>query len=408
MKTQVVITGIGMVSSLGIGKAQTWEAIRNNKHGIKIRKDWPEYDAGSQYFGESVPFNLRDYIKLKPPFPNYYSQMGLLATYMALQDSKLDISKMEPFDVGCIMNTCFGSNESVEKYLMKLFEKGPGKVSPLTFTQTTNNHIVGDIARYYNIKGPNTIVMGEDSYSLGIKCIRNNQAKVMLCGGVDQIRDLRLYILNENNELLDPVFESPDSLFTKKAQKRSMNKYIIGEAACFIILEDKTHAIERRAHIYAEITDPVTYNDLDASRSFVNRNEKVLEDLIKKSVSKAEIDVNQIDMLIGSSTLPWLMNSYELKTMKKLNINSIYTSILSRIGECFGASGSFSLATSAMAINENFVPGCGYHPDFFSDVKEGIIIPNEGFNKKDLNCVAVHSIHIGGSSSCTLLKKPQF
>jgi len=406
MSVQVVITGIGIVSSLGIGKNEVWDSIMDDKHGIKIKEEWDDYSAGSQYFGKVVAFNLRNYLKLKPPFPNYYSQLGLLATHLALQDGNLDVSSMEPYDVGCIMNTSFGSNESVEKYLIKLFEKGPGKVSPLTFTQTTNNHIVGDIARYNNFKGPNTIVMGEDSYSLGIKSIRNNQAKVMLCGGVDQIRDLRFYILNENDELLKPVSESPNSLFTKKAQEGSKNKYIIGEAACFIMLEEKTHALKRNAHIYAELKDTVTYNDLDASRLFINRDKKVLENLIKKSISNAEIGLNQIDMVIGSSTLPWLMNDYELKVMQKLKMKSMYTSILSRVGECFGASGTFSLATAAMAINEDFAPGCGYHPDFFSDFEDGITINSEGINKKDIDNVAVHSIHIGGSSSCTILKRP--
>lgn len=404
MSDQIVITGIGIVSSLGIGTEETWNSIKKEKTGIKIINEWDEYNIGNQYFGKCLPFVFKDYIKPIPPFPNYYTQLGLLATHLALKDSKIDLASIDPFEIGCVMNTTYGSNESVEKYLLKLFEKGPAKVSPITFTQTTNNHILGDIARYNQLRGPNSIIMGEECYAQAIKCIKNKQAKIMICGGLDHVRNLHLYILDGNNELLKPVSNADESLFTHEAHKNSENKRIVGECASFVILEEKRHALNRNAHIYAELLSTSSLCDTETSEFYYKRNVNLLIDLLKNNLSKANINFNELDMFLGSSSLPWQMDEYELAALNNLDLNIIYSSILSRFGDCIGASGLLNLAIAALSINESYVPGCGYQSDFFHNKSDKTIVSKNGIENQKLNYVAINSIHIGGSCNCSILK----
>lgn len=406
MHSDIVITGIGIVSGLGIGKNKFWDSIKKEEHGIEILEEWPEYDIGRQYFGKCQDFKLKDFIKLRPPFPNYYSQLGLLATHLALEDSNIDLSQINPFEIGCIVNTNYGSNQSVEKYLTKLFKKGPGKVSPITFTQTTINHIVGDIARYNNFKGPSTIVMGEESYSLAIKSIQNQQAKIMLCGGLDHVRNFHLYVLNENNELVTPVDDDPDQLFTEAAHTNSDFQNIIGEASCFLLLEEKSHAIARDATIYAEIAGNRSACDLKTANNFYERDVDLLSNLLEKISGENHIESNDIDLFLGSSAHPRLMNSYEIPALRDSEYQGLYSSVISRTGDCRGGSAPLSLATAALSLHDKYIPGCGYPSEFFLNGKESIKTPQYGVINHNLNYVAVNSIQIGGSTSCILLKNP--
>lgn len=402
MKKQIVITGIGVVSGFGLGRETFWNAVKSSEHAIKIKQEWNEYEMPPQYFGPCVDFKIRDHFKLRPPFPNYYSQLGLLATKFALEDSKLDLDSIDPFDIGCILNTYYGSNQSVEKYLTKLFEKGPKRVSPLTFTQTTVNHIVGDIARYFEMRGPSTISMGEESINLAIQSINTDQAKIMVCGGVDHVREFHIKTLYDNKEFIQPHSEFVDHLFENGDTKNKEVKNFLGEGSCFLVLEEKSHAEARGAHIYAEILGSKSVFDCKASTDYYKRDNDLQSRLINKTLSKVGVSEEEIDLVVGNATLPNMINEFDLKALDSVGYEGTYTSVLTRLGDCRAANTPLSLAVAALAINDKTIPGCGYDDHLFdSDIN----VPKNSRNQDNLDYAMIISTQLGGSSSCFVLKE---
>ncbi len=109
-------------------------------------------------------FSVKYYLpKLRPPYPSRYSQLALVATSLAIQDAQIELTSIDPTRIGTVLNTEFGPNEAVEKYLMDLFTKGPAAVSPLLFSRTVANVALGEIARYFQLKGPSSMLLGENS-----------------------------------------------------------------------------------------------------------------------------------------------------------------------------------------------------------------------------------------------------
>ena len=402
MKKQIVITGIGIVSGFGLGKESFWNAAKSSEHAIKIKKDWDEYEMPPQYFGACVDFKIRDYFKLRPPFPNYYSQLGLLATKLAIEDSQLDMDNIDPFEIGCILNTYYGSNQSVEKYLTKLFEKGPKRVSPLTFTQTTVNHIVGDIARYFKMRGPSTISMGEESINLAMQSINTNQAKIMVCGGVDHVREFHIKTLYDNNEFIQPHSDLVDRLFDNGDSKDKKVKNFLGEGSCFLVLEEKSHAEARGAHIYAEILGSKSAFDCEASVDYYKRDNDLQCRLINKTLDKIGVNGKDIDLVVGNATLPNMINEFDLKILNNVGFDGTYTSVNTRLGDCRAANTPISLAVAALAISDKTIPGCGYDHQLFDN---SINVPKNCEDIDTIDYAMIISTQLGGSSSCFVLKE---
>lgn len=403
MNKEIVLTGIGIVSGMGLGKDEFWTTAKSSSHSIKIKDEFSDYELPPQYFGECKSFNIREHFKLRPPFPNYYSQLGLLATKYAIEDSRLDMETFDPYEIGCILNTYYGSNQSVEKYLTRLFERGPKRVSPLTFTQTTVNHIVGDIARYFEFRGPSTITMGEESISLGIKSIQSGQAKVMVCGGIDHVREFHLKTMYDNDECVQPGSSNADDLFSNKNISAEEGRTVMGESSCFLVIEEKEHAIARGAHIYAEITGVKSAFDNIAATNYYQRDSGLQTRLIQKSLAKADVDIKDVNLMVGNAPLPYLIKNYDQKVMNEVGFEGTYTSILTRMGDCRAANTPLSLAVAALALESGDVPGCGYETDQFGDNAK--IDINKDCKKVDsIQHSVLLSTQLGGSTSCFVLK----
>src|ERR1035437_2222510 len=134
---KVVISGIGIFSPFGEGIDVFLNNIINNKTEIKLKSDWSDPEIGEIFaaISENIPFQ-KYFTNIKLPYPQKYSQLGMIGCYLALQDAGIKFpieSKNER--IGLIINTTMGANEAVESYITKLYNEGPAKVSPFLFTQ---------------------------------------------------------------------------------------------------------------------------------------------------------------------------------------------------------------------------------------------------------------------------------
>ena len=194
--TKVFITGLGSLSALGYGAEETWENLKNQKK-ISKKENWDNDKIKPQYFGEVAEIDFENEINWTDRFsPKKYSKLGILACKKAIEDAEINAESNQ--DIGLIIETSLGATESVEDYLYDLFLKGIAKVSPIKFTKTVANTVLGDVSRTFSLKGPSSLIFNESSISYGFDLIKKGVADIIICGGVDHYSSFR--ILSEQEE----------------------------------------------------------------------------------------------------------------------------------------------------------------------------------------------------------------
>lgn len=399
--TRVVITGIGLANGLGIGVEEFWNNTLKEDSGLTIKKDWEVEGLDEQYFG-SCNFDFKAHFQnMGLPSPLRYSQLALLGCKLALEDAGLSKETITPDRTGLIVNTSFGANAAVEAYMQKLIEKGPARVSPVTFTRTVTNCALGDVARYYNLKGPSSILLGENSLCYGVDLIQNNKADVMICGGFDEVRYLTVKTYAEHDLLLQP---NGGQLQERQFTEDEKDKLVIGEGTAYIIIETLEHALQRGAKIYAEILGYATGADSKCGRLITERSSEDLQHVMNNAIQTTGVDVGNVDLVVGSSCLPGQIKDYEMRAIHDVvgDRNIHYTTLKGRLGETFGSSDLIALATGALSLKNNVVPGTGYPSTLFET--NGIKVPQKHVGSS-VQVAMVNSLHIGGSTTSVVLQK---
>ena len=357
---RIVITGIGLVSGLGIGKNEVWNNLVQNASGVQIKNEWKLEGLGPQYFGKSSFVFKEHFQKLSLPFPLRYSQLAMLGCKLALEDADIVKDALPPERVGLIVNASFGANAAVETYMLKLVQKGPARVSPVIFTKTVTNCALGDVTRYFNLKGPSSMLVGENSVNYGYDLLQDNKADVMVCGGFDDVTELIIKTYADGNLLIGA--EESSDLGDKLLDEEERNKLVLGEGASYVVLEKLDHAIQRGAAIYAEVVGQATGCDTKCNHLVFDRDADDLQSVMDSALKDAGVKPAEVGLVVGASCLPWQMKEYEMEAIKGLwNGSGVhYTSIKGKTGESFGASALASLATAALSLKHNTVPGLGF------------------------------------------------
>jgi 3-oxoacyl-[acyl-carrier-protein] synthase II len=406
---KVVITGGGVVSGLGIGIEPFWNGLINNKSAIVIKDEWntPDLDCSTPiFFAPCADFKLGDYYKdLRPPLPLKYSQLAMVACRLALEDANINLSEIIPERIGLIMDTSFSSTAAAEEFLFKLYTDGPSRVSPFIFTKTTTNCALGDVARALKLKGPSSILLGENSACYGYDLIKDGKADLVVCGGFDEVRETT-QLAHQQRGYLSRTEKNGQRISFEESLKYEEGIAVNGEGSSFVILESAEHAAKRNAKIYAEmvdyyITGDESYVDYLYQRSAVSMTQH-LENFCKINAFHTE----DIKLIVGASCLPWNIREYEKPAIESLwgNNKPKYTTIKGKTGETFSGSHMMALLTGALCMQNNKVAGTGY-----DSVQTGL----EGFAPKDTidydfeegSLAFVNTIHYGGNTVTIALKK---
>ena len=191
MTNRVVITGIGAITPIGIGKDAFWDGLMAGKNGIdKItRFDAAEY--GSQIAGEVKGFEPAEYIdKKESKRMDRYTQFAVAAAKLAIEDAKLDLEKEDHDRIGTFVGAGIGGIETMNGQYEKLFAKGPSRISPFFIPMMIANMASGQISILTGAKGPNSTAVtacatGTNSIGDSFKMIQRGDADVMICGGAE-------------------------------------------------------------------------------------------------------------------------------------------------------------------------------------------------------------------------------
>lgn len=372
--SKVFITGLGSLSALGYGAEETWKNLKDQKK-VSIKDDWDNEKIKPQYFGEASDVSFEEEVHWMERFsPNKYSKLGILACKKALEDAGI---KAEPDnEIGLIIETSLGATESVEDYLYDLFLKGVAKVSPIKFTKTVANTVLGDVSRVFSLKGPSSLIFNESSVSYGFDLIKKGVADVVICGGVDHYSSFRILSEQEEGNL---IIENIDNY--EGDSKRS----ILGEGAVFIVLESERSIQKRGKKPYAEILNENYVFDYNNVNDTTNRSAFVTEKAIEMLNDNIYQD-KTIAFVSGFGNDTQHINNEEVLLNTISSNNDVYTLVHKKYtGDMKSASTVMGLSIASQILYHNYIP--------------------ENQISKKVDMAFVSAVHEGGGSSQFLLKQ---
>ncbi len=370
MLQRVFITGIGIISPIGIGKDEFWKNLLEGKSGIRPFPPLEEMPVQARKAGYVFEFNPKELITgINSRRLSRYTQFTLAAVILALKDSGLDIDSVEPHRKGFIFNTIRGSYKTTVNFLRKLYTSGPSMVSPLKFSQTVMNAAATPVHLKYGIKGVSTVLTGSSAINMGYNYLKNDKAEVIICGGVDVISFLDPFKTLEDNGMLAHRENGVDEQSRPADARR--NGFVYSEAAAFVVLENEKSVQSRGGTPYAEVIGYGAAHDGKAVKIFNHRTAEPIRYAMETALRKSGIMADQVGFISGMANSSVGIDDVEAEAIKQLfNSHSDYaiTSYKGSVGETFGASESLGVVQAALALKEQFIP------------------PTANLEMKDINC----------------------
>ena len=408
---KVVITGLGAVSPIGIGKEKFWESLIQGKSGIGKITYFDTTEYPTKIAAEVKNFDYDDYLTTKEANRmNKSTKYSIVATRLALEDAKLDVSKEDnPYAVGVILGLGVGGLETIEEQHKILLEKGPRRVSPFFVPMMISNIAAGEIAIKIGAKGPNEIITtacASSTHAIGtaFKLLQQGDAQIIISGGTEAAITPMSLAGFCSMKALSTQNDQPEKASKPFDKKR--DGFVLGEGAGILILETLSHAKERKAHIYAEIlgfgmtsdayhiTAPAPDGE-GASRAM----EVALED--------AHLEPAQVDYINAHGTSTPLNDKLETLSIKQTFGRHAYnlkvSSNKSMLGHLLGASGGIEAIATALTIKEDLIPPTiNYHdPDPDCDLD---YVPNKAESKL-VRYALSNSFGFGGHNGVLVLGK---
>ena len=411
MKNRVVITGIGPVSPIGIGKENFFEGLKNGKNGIDVITQFDPAEHACKIAGEVKNFNPDDFIdKKESKRMDTYTQFALAATKIALADSKLDLSTVDRDRVGSYVGAGIGGMQTLHNQYEKLFSKGPSKISPFFIPMMIANMASGQIGIALGIHGPSECIVtacasGTNSIGDAFFTIQNGAADYMFAGGAEAaispagvagFTSMKALCTDHND---DPAHAS-------RPFDKNRSGFVMGEGAGIVLLETLESAKARNAHIYAEIIGYGINNDAYHITTPAPNGEYQAK-CMQLAIENAGISPNEVDYINAHGTSTHFNDAGETQAIKTVFGEHAYkmavSSTKSMTGHLLGAAGGIETIASIMAIDEGIIPPTiNYEtPDDGLDLD---YVPNKA-RAAEVNIAMSNSFGFGGHNACIILKK---
>lgn len=409
LKRRVVITGMGIVSPLGIGLDDNWQAICQGKSGIgPITKfDTTEYPA--KIAGEVKNFDPDQYIDKKDlKKMDVFIQYALAAGSMAIKQSGLIIDESNADRVGVLVGSGLGGLQTIEKYHTLLLQNGPKKVSPFFVPMLIVNLAPGQISIYFGCRGPNSSVVtacatGNHSIGEASRIIQRGDADAMIAGGVEStITPLAVAgfcalkaLSTRNNE--------PEK--ASRPFEKNRDGFVMAEGAGILVLENLESAKQRGASIFAEVIGFGCNADAYHITAPSPGGEGAAR-CMQIAIDDADIKPGDIDYINahGTSTpMNDLSETIAMKTVFKDHVKNLpVSSTKSMTGHLLGAAGGVEAIFSILSIKHGIIPPTINYdePDPECDLD---YVPNVA-RKKDVRIVMSNSFGFGGTNATLIFK----
>lgn len=407
---RAVITGVGAVTPVGIGKDEMWKNIKDGVSGIGIISKFDPTDFACRVAAEVKDFDVTKYIEKKEAKRmDLFVQYAVAAAKMAVEDSGIDMSAEDPTRCGVIAGSGIGGIGTLCEQHKKLLDRGPSKVSPFMIPMMISNMAVGQIAIAFNCKGVNLTTVsacasGTDAIGQALLAIRRGDADVIFAGGSEAtINELALAGF-ASMKALTTRNDTPDKACSPFDKNR--DGFIMGEGAGIMIIEEFEHAKKRGAHIIAELVGYGSTNDAYHITAPAPEGEGGAR-CMELAVRDAGIEPEAIDYINAHGTSTPYNDKFETAAIKTVFKDHAYklavSSTKSMTGHMLGAAGGVEGIITALAIEDDYLPPTiNYEtPDPECDLD---YVPNKGREAK-INYAVSNSLGFGGHNASIVLKK---
>jgi len=407
---RVAVTGVGLVSPLGVGTAENWSALLAGKSGIGpiTRFDTTEYP--SRIAGEVKGFNPLDYVdKKEVKKSDTFIHFALAAARFALADSGLRISEENADRVGVVIGSGIGGLPLIEATHKILLEKGPSRVSPFFIPGQIVNMAAGQVSIHHGARGPNTspataCTTGLHAIGDAFRFIQSDEADAMIAGGTEAVI----------TPLAFAGFCAMRALSTRNSEPEKACRpwdagrdgFIMGEGCGLVILEEMESAKRRGAPIYAEVVGYGMSADAYHISAPHPQGEGAVR-VMRATLRDAGLEPEQIGYINAHGTSTPLGDLSEVRAIKTVFGDHAYklavSSTKSCTGHLLGAAGGLETGILALAVRDQILPptinldepGEGCDLDF---------VPHTA-RKVDLEYAASNSFGFGGTNASIILKR---
>jgi 3-oxoacyl-[acyl-carrier-protein] synthase II len=410
MKRRVVITGMGIVSPIGIGPQAYWDSLRSGRSGVGRVTFFDVSTYPSQIDAEVKGFQPELYMDKKSlRRMDRFAQFALAAASMAIKDAGLDSDSIDKERVGVIVGSGIGGLSTIEEEYEVLRQRGASRVSPFLIPKLISNIAPGEIAIRWGFTGPNYSVSSAcatSNHAMGdaLRILRYGDADVIVAGGAEAAITPLGFAGFCSARTLSCRNDAPEK--ASRPFDKDRDGFIMGEGAGVVILETLEHAQARGVHIYGELAGYGATDDayhITAPDPGASAAAKAMQ----LALMDAEVAPEKIQYINAHGTSTQLNDTTETKAIKKVfgahAKKLAVSSTKSMTGHLLGAAGAAELIATVLCIEHQMVhPTINYEtPDPECDLD---YVPNRSRPMK-LDCALSNSLGFGGHNAVLVIKK---
>ncbi len=422
MKTnrRVVVTGLGTVNPTGNTVSESWENIKNGKSGVGLITAFDTSEYKTKVAAEVKNFDPTQRLeKRELRHMARFTQLALYAAEEAIKDSglcdsdeefsvKSKVTKIDADRCGVIVSCGIGGLGNIEEQHSRSENMGNDKVNPFFVPMAISNMAAARIAIAHGFKGMCTCPVtacagGSNAIGDAFLRIRHGYEDAFICGGTESaITPLGIAGFQNMKALSDSTDPERASIPFDKDR----NGFVMGEGSGILVLEEYEHAVNRGAHIYAEIVGYGSNCDAYHITSPSPEGEGGAA-CMKLAINDAEIQASDIDYINAHGTSTSLNDKYETAAIKSVfgdHAKDLYvSSTKSMTGHLLGGAGGVEAVFSVKALEDGFVPPTSSLRETDPEMDLNYV-PGKGI-EKDLNYVLSNSLGFGGHNACIIFKK---
>lgn len=411
MKRRVVITGIGVVSPVGIGVEEFWNNLLAGKSGIGPITQFDASEFPVKIAGEVKNFDAVKYVGDKKTVRHMdrNAQFAVAAARMAAEDAKLDMAAEDASRAGTIIGTGIGGIAMMEETVRKIESRGPGKVSPFAVPMMIANMASAHVSIHFGLEGPvltdvTACASGTNAIGQAARMIQYGDADVMFAGGTEAAvcpSPMAGFAAMKALSSRDCPPEEASCPFDARR-----DGFVLGEGSGVLVLEELEHAKARGAHIYAEVAGYGTNGDayhITAPRPDGTTQLRCM----RNALADAGIAPEDVDYINAHGTSTHLNDMRETTAVKELLGSHAYeipmNSIKSMTGHLLGAAGAVEAVDCVLSMEKGMI-----HPTI--NLKErdpecDLDYVTEGPRAVKIDVAMSNSFGFGGHNAVLVLKR---
>jgi 3-oxoacyl-[acyl-carrier-protein] synthase II len=405
---KVVVTGIGPVTPVGVGRESFWDALISGRSGIAEISLFDTSDFPVKIAGEVKDFDPTAWMDRKAVRrTDRVVHLALAASKLAWEDA--GSPQVDPQRAAVVVSTGVGGLQYMEDQIRILADRGPDRVSAFTVPAMMPNAATGTIAMELGFTGPNACITtacaaGAHGVGEAYRYIKHGMSDLAIAGGTEAgVTPLAVAAFAQ----MQALTRNPDPATASRPFDAERDGFVISEAACVLVLEEEERARERGATIYAEVAGYGTSADaFHITQPEPQGSGAVIA--MQMALTDAGEDAEAVDYVNAHGTSTQLNDAAETRAIKKAlgdhASRTAVSSTKSMTGHMVGAAGAAEAAAAALAVNEGVIPPTTNYrtPDPECDLD---YVPNEA-RKKDVRLALSNAFGFGGQNAVLALRAP--